>query len=64
MDKESRNPLSHADLSGVTFYASDPQHTRLIVDGQEVSEVQCNPPDHTGCSSVSLPWPRLMFPNP
>jgi hypothetical protein len=57
----SRSGVS--DLDGLTVYVPDPARTRLIVDGRERSDARANPPDHTGRPSLSLPWPRLEFPD-
>jgi hypothetical protein len=51
------------DLDGMTFYVQQPDPMRVFVNGQEVTEIQRNPPDHTGRSSISLPWRRLSFPD-
>jgi hypothetical protein len=52
-----------ADLDGLTFYAAQPQAVRMVINGHDVtSTLQHNPPDHTGRTSVSLPWRRLTFP--
>ena len=54
--------LPASDLTGLTFYVSNPDATRLILNGREVSNIQRNDPDHTGRPSVSLPWIALEFP--
>ncbi len=61
-DAGSSDGLSVNDLNGLTFYVPDPEVTNLTIDGQEVPNIRRNPPDHTGRRSVSLPWPRLEFP--
>ncbi|MGB2988196.1 MAG: hypothetical protein WBE26_20195, partial [Phycisphaerae bacterium] len=48
-------PLTPGDLDGLTFYASDPDQTRVTIDDREVEHLQRNPPDETGQPSVSLP---------
>lgn len=50
------------DLDGLTVYTPEPEKALLRINGREVGEVIRNPPDHTGCASVSLPWKRLTFP--
>lgn len=60
--ENSVGELSAADLSGLTFYVPDPKTTSLTIDGLEVTELQCNAPDHTGRPSISLNWPSLEFP--
>ncbi len=54
--------LSDTDLAGLTFYVSDPEITSMTIDGQDVTHLEKNEPDHTGRPSVSLPWPSLEFP--
>ncbi len=54
--------LSRQDLDGLTFYVPEMKQIRMTIDGQEVTDFKCNAPDHTGRSSVSLPWPSLQFP--
>ena len=54
--------LSPSDFSGLTFYVSDPEKVRILLDGREMPDIQRNGPDHTGRWSVSLPWPALEFP--
>jgi hypothetical protein len=51
------------DLDGLTVYTPEPEKALLRINGREVGEVIRNPPDHTGCASVSLPWKRLTFPD-
>ncbi len=55
-------PLAVSDLAGLTFYTAKPEVTRITVDGRDVANLVCNPPDQTGRRSVSLPWTRLEFP--
>jgi hypothetical protein len=50
------------DLDGLTMYVPRPERTRVTVGGREVTSLRRNDPDHTGRSSVSLPWSRLEFP--
>jgi hypothetical protein len=47
---------------GLTFYAGDPEKTRLFFNGREVSGLRRNPPDGTGRRSVSVPWIPLRMP--
>jgi len=51
-----------ADLDGLTFYVPDPEATYVKIDGERVTGLKRNPPDHTGRPSVSLAWPLLKFP--
>ncbi len=54
--------LCDADLNGLTFYVSDPDKTRMKINGKEITDIKQNPPDYTGRPSVSLAWPLLEFP--
>jgi hypothetical protein len=56
------DPLPARDLDGLTFYVPDPRVCRILLNGEDVRETVCNPPDHTGRPSISMPWPRLEFP--
>jgi hypothetical protein len=49
-------------LEGLTFYTDTASRVRLVVDGRDEHALRVNPPDHTGCPSVSIAWPRLSFP--
>jgi hypothetical protein len=53
--------VDETDLGGLSFYVPDPGRTRLLVDGRDAA-LRCNPPDHTGRSSVSMPRTCLEFP--
>lgn len=61
-DEPSGHGPSTADLAGLTFYTPDSQSVRVDIEGMPVTNLRTNPPDHTGQSSVSLPWPLLEFP--
>jgi hypothetical protein len=50
------------DGAGLAFYVADPARTRIAINGRPPRFVNRNPPDHTGRPSISLPWPRLEFP--
>jgi len=54
---------AHRPAQGLGVYVSNPAATRLRINGREVADLQCNPPDHTGRASLSVPWPRLEFPS-
>ena len=56
-------PLRRSDLDGLTLYVPEPARTRVSVDRDEVDDLQRNPADHSGRPSVSLPWPKLEFPD-
>lgn len=57
------DPTSIDDCNGMTFYVPDANRTTVLLNGVEVRCLHRNPPDHTGQQSVSLPWPRLEFPD-
>lgn len=50
------------DLNGLTLYVMDPGKTDLSVNGRKIVDIVCNPADHTGQKSVSIPWKLLEFP--
>lgn len=56
-------PLDRDDVHGLTFYVRDAQKTRIYWNGTPFSNIAVNPPDETGMSSVSIPWPTLRFPD-
>jgi len=60
--ENSYGQLSAADLCGLTFYIPDPKSICMKINGQEVTDIQLNGPDHTGQPSVSIAWPLLEFP--
>ena len=68
IDIQTRTPLNWigaldaTDLSGLTFNVPDPTANCVTIDGHAVEILQINPLDHLGRPSVSLPWPRLEFP--
>lgn len=62
VDESHLGELPDVDLSGLTFYVSDPQETYLKINGQDFLSLKVNDPDYTGRPSVSLPWIRLQFP--
>jgi hypothetical protein len=49
-------------LAGLTFYIKNPSRTTLTIDGRREVAVCQNPKDSSGRASVSVPWPRLAFP--
>ena len=51
------------DFAGLTFYVPEPERTTININGRNVPTLRVNAADHTGRRSVSLPWPRLEFPN-
>ena len=48
------------ELDGITFYTPDPGRTRVMVAGQELSDVSVNPPDRTYRSSVTIHVPPVQ----
>ena len=54
--------LEAAKLQGITFYTPHPERTRIFFSGKEITPLQINFDDHTGKSSVSIPWKWLSFP--
>ena len=52
-----------SDWDGLSFYVDDPSGVSVTVNGTEIRSLQRNGPDHTGHSSVSIPWRRLEFPS-
>ena len=61
-ERAGTGPGGVSDLDGITVYVPDAGRARLVVNGREVGRVRRNPPDQTGRPSLSLPWPRLSFP--
>jgi hypothetical protein len=52
------------ELAGLTLYVPNMVPVRLNVDGRDLPAIERNAPDHTGHSSVSIPWVPLEFPRP
>ena len=48
------------ELDGITFYTPDPGRTRVVVAGQELSDVSVNPPDRTRRGSVTIHVPPIQ----
>ena len=59
----SLNDVGLSDIAGLTFYVMDPERTTVYVNGREIKNIKRNGKDHTGRSSVSIPWNSLSFPN-
>ena len=51
------------DADGLTVTVSNPESTRVSVNGQDVPEVVRIPRDAAGPGAVALPWRRLRFPS-
>jgi hypothetical protein len=62
VDGNPRGRLSAADLNGLTFYVPNADAAGITINGQEVTDLRLNTPDHTGLPSVSFTWPLLEFP--
>jgi len=54
--------LTAVDLAGLTFYVPDPQRVSIAIDGKRIENLRRNASDYTGRPSVSIPWPKLEFP--
>jgi hypothetical protein len=50
------------DPDGLTFYIPEGRRVEVTFGGRAI-RVTRNPSDHTGRSSVSIPWRRLSFPD-
>jgi hypothetical protein len=61
---EIKNPGGALCLDGLTFHVPAAQPVRVTINGEEPATVQHNPRDTAGRPSVSLPWPRLEWPEP
>jgi hypothetical protein len=48
--------------AGLTFYVPGEAACTMRVNGEPMTGLQHNPPDHTGRPSVSVPLPPLQFP--
>jgi len=51
------------NLAGLTIYTPAKTAVRFWVNNNEIYDFLQNPPDHTGKSSISLPWKKLEFPH-
>jgi hypothetical protein len=54
--------LNECRLQGITFYCREPERVRIEFKNRFMT-ICCNPPDHTGRASVSIPWTRLEYPD-
>ena len=54
--------LNECRLQGITFYCREPERVRIEFKNRFMA-ICCNPPDHTGRASVSVPWTRLEYPD-
>lgn len=55
-------PVTQAELQGLTIYAERPDAARVFVEGREWTDIQRNAPDETGRATVTLKWRPLEFP--
>ncbi|MFQ5415361.1 MAG: hypothetical protein ACE5E6_12965, partial [Phycisphaerae bacterium] len=51
------------DAAGLTFYVPRVSRCSLTINGVRRGDAVLHPPDHTGRASVSVPIPRLTFPD-
>ncbi len=56
-------PPSASLSQGLTFCLPDSRPATITVNGTPLPDVRTNPPDHLGQRTISLPWPRLEFPD-
>jgi len=54
--------LSASALQGLTFYTPYPEKTQILFQGEAIKNLQINFDDHTGKPSITIPWPKLNFP--
>ena len=59
---KGRRPPQLNELAGLTFYVPQAARASILVNGRKVKTIQ-HLLDYTGRESVSIPWPRLVFPN-
>jgi hypothetical protein len=50
------------ELAGLTFYVPESMNAGVFIGGKEL-RVKRNLIDHTGRESISLPWPKVGFPD-
>lgn len=50
------------ELAGLSIYSSISRNTHMTINGIETKNLQHNAADHTGRTSMSLPWQPLEFP--
>ncbi len=54
-------PVDPADLAGLTFYSDRPDETDIYIqrgpNRTQAGDIRCNPKDHTGRASVTIPGP-------
>jgi len=62
VDVQLDDGVDPAAAAGLTFYHTRYVATEVRINGEPVAHLRVNPPDHTGRPSVSVPWPRLEFP--
>jgi hypothetical protein len=49
-------------LQGLSIYVPDAKKVKVIYNGNELKNIQYNAHDHTGRTSVCIPWKCLEFP--
>ncbi len=50
------------NLEGLTIYTKNPEKVSLNIKGHVIHDLHYNMPDHSGQTSVSIPWRPLEFP--
>ena len=50
--------------AGLTLYVDSPGKIRLLASDGSTIPFRDNGPDAAGRRSISVPWPRLRFPDP
>ena len=54
---------SEEDINGLTWYVDKPEKVIFYINTIKHLNLQINPPDDTGKSSVSIKWSTLTFPD-
>ena len=49
-----------SDIEGLTFYTAKPEKTEIHFKGRYLAS-KANPRDHTGQTSISIPWTKLEY---
>ena len=59
---KGRRPPQLSELAGLTFYVPQAARASIMVNGRRIKVIQ-HLLDNTGRESISIPWPKLVFPN-
>lgn len=62
-DRRVRRACERSGGAGLTFYVQSPGPHVVVLNGSRIEGIRVNGPDETGRCSVSLPLPRLDFPD-